>query len=70
MLAIDDRDGVRTLTLNRPERLNTLTPSLTRDLNAALVDCARDPGVRAVILTGAGRGFCACFDLTGGDEAP
>ena len=70
MLRIDDADGIRTLTLNRPERLNTLTSALTRELHAALVDCARDPGVRCVILTGAGRGFCAGFDLSGGGEQP
>jgi 2-(1,2-epoxy-1,2-dihydrophenyl)acetyl-CoA isomerase len=68
MLRIDDADGVRTLTLNRPDRLNTLTPALARELHAALVDCARDPGVRVVVLTGAGRGFCAGFDLSGGNE--
>ncbi len=66
MLRIDDTDGVRTLTLNRPDRLNALTTALAKELHAALVDCARDPGVRAVVLTGAGRGFCAGFDLSGG----
>lgn len=70
MLRIDDTECVRTLTLNRPERLNTLTPALARELHAALVECARDPGVRCVILTGAGRGFCAGFDLSGGGEPP
>lgn len=70
MLRIDDADGVRTLTLNRPERLNTLTPALCRELHAALVDGARDPGVRCIVLTGAGRGFCAGFDLSGGGEPP
>src|SRR6516165_12154747 len=66
MLRIDDAGGVRTLTLDRPERLNALTPALIARLNDALVDCARDPGVRAVVLTGAGRGFCSGFDLSGG----
>lgn len=70
MLRIDDTGSVRTLTLDRPERLNTLTPALARTLHAALVDCTRDPGVRAVVLTGAGRGFCAGFDLSGGGEKP
>jgi 2-(1,2-epoxy-1,2-dihydrophenyl)acetyl-CoA isomerase len=70
MLRIEDADGVRTLTLNRPDRLNTLTTALARELHAALVDCTRDPGVRAVVLTGAGRGFCAGFDLSGGSETP
>jgi 2-(1,2-epoxy-1,2-dihydrophenyl)acetyl-CoA isomerase len=69
MLRIDDNDGVRTLTLDRPDRLNTLTPALAKALHAALVDCTRDPGVRAVVLTGAGRGFCAGFDLSGGGES-
>jgi len=66
-LLIDDADGVRTLTLNRPDRLNTLTAALTRELHSALQECARDPGVKAVVLAGAGRGFCAGFDLAGGD---
>ena len=69
-LLIADADGVRTLTLNRPERLNTLTTALTRELHAALVDCARDPGVRVVVLAGAGRGFCAGFDLAGSSDEP
>jgi 2-(1,2-epoxy-1,2-dihydrophenyl)acetyl-CoA isomerase len=68
MLRIDDNEGVRTLTLDRPDRLNTLTPALAKALHIALVDCTRDPGVRAVVLTGAGRGFCAGFDLSGGGE--
>ncbi len=67
-LLIDDACGVRTLTLNRPDRLNTLTPSLCAALLDALRDCVRDPGVRAVVLAGAGRGFCAGFELSGGGE--
>lgn len=66
-LQIDSTDGVCTLTLNRPDRLNTLTPALAKSLHQALLDCARDPGVKAVVLTGAGRGFCAGYDLSGGD---
>lgn len=70
MLRIEDEGGVRTLTLDRPERLNTLTPGLVKALHQALIDCSRDPGVKAVVLTGAGRGFCAGFDLSGGGEVP
>jgi 2-(1,2-epoxy-1,2-dihydrophenyl)acetyl-CoA isomerase len=70
MLRIADDGGVRTLTLDRPERLNALTMALMVDLEHALVDCARDPGVRAVVLTGAGRGFCSGFDLAGGAGPP
>ena len=70
MLEIRDTDGVRTLTLSRPERLNALTTALAEQLHAALNECARDPGVRAVVLTGAGRSFCAGFDLSPGEAQP
>jgi 2-(1,2-epoxy-1,2-dihydrophenyl)acetyl-CoA isomerase len=55
--------AVQTITLNRPEKLNAFTRTLHAELLAALKE-ARDPGVRAVVLTGAGRGFCAGQDLT------
>lgn len=70
MLRSDDRGGVRTLTLDRPERLNALTPSLIRELREALQDSARDPGVKAVVLTGAGADFCSGYDLMPGSEGP
>lgn len=65
------QDGLRLLTLNRPERRNALSPELVMALTAALVDADRDPAVRAVVLTGAGDGspksaFCAGGDLGGG----
>lgn len=69
MLLIDHRQGVCTLTLNRPDRLNTLTPELMRSLHSALNEASRDPGVKCVVLAGAGRGFCAGFDLAGGSDA-
>ena len=58
--------GVTTLTLNRPDSLNALDAGLRRALQAALKDVARDAGVRAVVITGAGRAFCAGADLRGG----
>ncbi len=58
--------GVATLTLNRPEALNALNSELRRALLAALKGAARDEAIRAVVLTGAGRGFCAGADLRGG----
>lgn len=61
-------NGVLTLTLNRPDRLNALTIGLQRKLHAALTDAARDPGVHVVVLTGAGKAFCAGFDLRDGLE--
>lgn len=55
--------GVLTLTLNRPERLNAMTPGMMDALLQALRQAAVDPEVRAVVLTGAGRGFCAGGDV-------
>ena len=54
---------MRILTLNRPERLNAITAQLIADLNAALSAAHADSSVRAVVLTGAGRAFCAGDDL-------
>ena len=56
-------DGVLTLTLNRPDALNAFTVEMKDALLAALKDAARDKGVRVVVLTGAGRAFCAGQDL-------
>jgi enoyl-CoA hydratase/carnithine racemase len=63
VLLVEDRDAVRVLTLNRPEKLNALDTALTRALDAALDAADADRAVRAVVLTGAGRGFCAGADL-------
>ena len=57
------REGVATLTLNRPERLNPLSESMIDALTDALDRIAADPSVRVVVLTGAGRAFCAGHDL-------
>jgi 2-(1,2-epoxy-1,2-dihydrophenyl)acetyl-CoA isomerase len=63
------RDGaVQTITLNRPDKLNAFTVGVHEDLQAALEE-ARDPAVRAVVITGAGRGFSAGQDLTAFGEA-
>jgi 2-(1,2-epoxy-1,2-dihydrophenyl)acetyl-CoA isomerase len=56
-------DAIGTITLDRPEALNSLEASLKRDLLAVLSEARRDPAVRVVILTGAGRAFCAGQDL-------
>src|SRR6195952_2588617 len=62
--------GVALLTLNRPEKLNAMTTDLVEGLHGHLDDIAVDPQVRVVVLTGAGRGFCAGLDLGGYGEAP
>ncbi|OLR90107.1 enoyl-CoA hydratase-related protein [Actinokineospora bangkokensis] len=62
-LLVTDTDGVRTLTLNRPDSFNSLTVELKEALRAALEGAADDDAVRAVVLTGAGRAFCAGQDL-------
>jgi 2-(1,2-epoxy-1,2-dihydrophenyl)acetyl-CoA isomerase len=62
-LLTDLNDGVLTLTLNRPDKLNSFTRDMARAMQAALADAAADRAVRAVLLTGAGRGFCAGQDL-------
>ncbi len=64
------REGaVLTVTLNRPDVLNALNATMHKELAAALKE-AGDPAVRAVVLTGAGRGFCVGQDLTEFREAP
>jgi len=61
-------DGVFTITLNRPDRLNAWTGTMARELHAALDRADADDNVRAVIFTGAGRAFCAGADLERGSE--
>src|SRR5258708_26265517 len=56
-------DGVATLTLNRPDRLNALSTPILEGLLEALPRLARDPAVGAIVLTGAGRAFCAGGDV-------
>ena len=59
----EQRDAVLLLTLNRPERLNAWTPTMQHQYFALLNSAEEDPGIRAVVLTGAGRGFCAGADI-------
>ncbi len=65
-------DGVTILTLNVPEKLNALTAGMVGSLAQATEECANDDDVRVVIVTGAGRGFCAGADVSvmGGGGAP
>ena len=63
-------DGVTRITLDRPERLNAMNAVLISELHEALAGIARDRACRVVVLTGAGRGFCAGLDLAGYGTAP
>ncbi len=64
----DVEDGIATITLNRPERLNAFTTQMMVDMMAAFDLTDADDAVKAVIVTGAGRGFCAGADLSGGAD--
>tara|TARA_B100000315_G_scaffold239549_2_gene258486 strand:+ start:13576 stop:14382 length:807 start_codon:yes stop_codon:yes gene_type:complete len=64
-LNLERDDQVAVITLNRPQTLNSLNKGLQEDINAASEEIFNDDSVRAVILTGAGRGFCSGADLSG-----
>jgi 2-(1,2-epoxy-1,2-dihydrophenyl)acetyl-CoA isomerase len=64
-LILNRQDGLATITLNRPQALNALTPGLLNEIYDALRECDEDADVRALMLTGAGRGFCAGADISG-----
>jgi enoyl-CoA hydratase len=63
VLLIEDVGRVRRLTMNRPKALNALDSALIEAMSAALADAARDDGVSVLVLRGAGRAFCAGYDL-------
>lgn len=67
-LLIEHQEGITRLTLNRPDRLNALNIRIGMELLQAIEDCDYDDAVRAVVLTGAGRAFCAGDDLKGMTE--
>ena len=63
-------DGaVATITLNRPERLNTIVPPMPQEIQAAVGRAIRDAAVKVVVVRGAGRAFCAGYDFGGGFRA-
>ena len=62
------RDGVATITLNRPDAMNAWTPQLSDELSLAMGAADADDDVRAVVLTGAGKAFCAGADLSAGES--
>ena len=66
LVLLEKADGIATVTLNQPETLNALTYDMVLRLGEVVADVAGDGGVRAVVLTGAGRGFCSGANLLGG----
>jgi enoyl-CoA hydratase len=65
-LLYDTAEEIATITLNRPERLNTIVPPMPEELEAAVHAAVADPEVKVIVLRGAGRAFCAGFDFGGG----
>ena len=70
LIDLEISDGVALLRLNRPEVLNSLNEPLIREIRSGLAHVSKDPAARALVLTGAGRGFCAGADLSGGSMTP
>ncbi|MFI0355985.1 enoyl-CoA hydratase/isomerase family protein [Actinomadura sp. 9N407] len=68
VLVTRPRPGVTRIELSRPDRLNAMTASMVEELHQALAAAGTDPECRVVVLTGAGRGFCAGLDLNGYGE--
>jgi enoyl-CoA hydratase len=63
-VTVECKDRVATLTLNRPQKMNALSDGLLIDMQRALDEIERDRSIRATIITGAGKSFCAGFDLS------
>jgi enoyl-CoA hydratase/carnithine racemase len=59
-------ESVATITLNRPDSLNTIVPPMPEEVEAAVERAVRDEAVKVIVLRGAGRAFCAGYDFGGG----
>ena len=65
-----DLDGARHIELHRPDALNAWTPAMGQELLGALTEASADPAVRAILITGAGRAFCAGADIKNPGRRP
>lgn len=63
-LLLEKKDGIATMTLNAPDKLNAISTKMKESLFLAMDDVNKDDSVKVVILTGAGRGFCAGHDIS------
>jgi len=68
MIKYDKQGAVATVTLNRPEKYNTLRTEMIQELDDALADANGDNGIKVIVLEGAGDSFCGGFDFSGGLE--
>ncbi len=62
-LLVEQKGRIAVFTLNRPDRLNAISRDMLGELSAKMVEANRDPEIRCIVLTGAGRGFCSGLDL-------
>ena len=62
-LLVEQKGRIVVITLNRPDRLNAISRDMLGELSAKVVEANKDPEVRCIVLTGAGKGFCAGLDL-------
>ena len=69
VVTLETQDRIGTLTLNRPEKLNALNPSLIAEFAEAIDTVAADPGIKVLIIRGAGRAFSTGYDLSGGGQS-
>lgn len=69
-VSIRNDGAIRFMTLNRPDKLNAMNTALVDELSAQLVEADRDPGVAVMVISGAGRAFCAGADLSGHGDTP
>ena len=67
-IILETQGQVGLVTLNRPEKLNAWTATMSRELSEAMVECHENDDIRAVVITGAGRAFCAGADISGGEQ--